>query len=185
MISILLEEYKALKSEQLERIKTRDNLIYISLGIFGAIFSFAMYKGIVNMGDRSIVLLLMPTVSLVLSWIYISNDEKVSQIGKYIRKELIPKIKELLDTNDSIIFGWETYHRSDYKRITRKVMQVTIDIIAFALPAIVSIYAYYTFNPDSSGLISVLTYWNIAVTGLIFILLIGFDHSERKKDKLL
>lgn len=178
---IILEEYKVLKLEQLERIKIRDNLIYISLGVFGAIFSYAMYSGITNMGDRSLVLLLLPTVSLVLSWVYINNDEKVSHIGKYIRKELTPKIKELLDTDDSIIFGWETYHRSDYKRVTRKAMQVTIDIIAFAMPAVVSIYAYYTLNPDSSGLITALTYWNVGITGLIFILLIGFDYSERKK----
>ncbi len=178
MLNILLSEYNSLKSEQLERIKIRDNLIYISLGVFGAIFSFAMFKTI----DRSIVLLMLPTVGLVLSWVYINNDEKVSQIGKYIREELTPKIKELLVTDDSTVFGWESYHRSDYKRITRKALQVVVDIIAFAMPSAVSIYTYYTLNPDTNRLIEALTYWNIVITGLIFILLIGFDYSERKKD---
>lgn len=183
MLNILITEYSTLKSEQLARIKIRDNFIYISLGIFGTIFSFSMFNiGTSVTSDKSMVLLLIPTVSFILSWFYIDNDEKVSQIGKYIRKELTPKIKEFLDTDDSMIFGWESYHRSDHKRITRKTLQVTIDVITFVLPAVVSIYAYYTLNPESSKLIRVLTYWNITITGLIFILLIGFDYSERKKD---
>lgn len=180
MINILLEEYKALKSEQLSRIKLRDTLIYISLGIFGAIFSYAMFS---EGNGKSIVLLMLPTVSLVLAWTYVVNDEKISHIGKYVRHELSSKLRELTGKDDPIIFGWESYHRSDYKRLTRKTMQVAIDIIVFVLAPVASMYAYYTKNPDSGGLVQVLTYWNIAVIGLICILLLAYDHSERKKDK--
>ena len=180
MINILLEEYKALKSEQLSRIKLRDTLIYISLGIFGAIFSYAMFS---EGNDKSIVLLMLPTVSLILAWTYVVNDEKISHIGKYVRHELAPKLRELVGKDDPIIFGWELYHRSDYKRLTRKTMQVAIDIIVFVLAPVASMYAYYTKNPDSGGLVQTLTYWNIAVIGLICILLLAYDHSERKKDK--
>lgn len=178
--NFFIEEYKALKSEQLSRIKLRDTLIYISLGIFGAIFSYAMFS---EGNDKSIVLLMLPTVSLVLAWTYVVNDEKISHIGKYIRYELALKLRELTGKDDPVILGWESYHRSDRKRLTRKSMQVAVDIIAFVLPPVVSMYAYYTQNPDTSGLVQVLTYWNIAVIGLICILLIAYDHSERKKDR--
>jgi len=113
----------------------------ISLGIFGAIFSYAMFS---EGNDKSIVLLMLPTVSLILAWTYVVNDEKISHIGKYVRHELAPKLRELVGKDDPIIFGWESYHRSDYKRLTRKTMQVAIDIIVFGIAPVASMCAYYT-----------------------------------------
>ena len=181
MKEILLKEYEALKAEQLERIKTRDNLIYISLGVFGAIFSYAMFQ---IEADRSIALLVLPTLSLVLAWTYIVNDEKISQLGKYIREQLVEEIKnEAKSDQTNHIFGWESFHRDDDGRIPRKILQTAIDLMAFGLPPAVGIAMYYCLLPQElakhSIMIIVLFVWGIIATVLTAYLLIFYDWSER------
>ena len=185
MINILLEEYKALKSEQLERIKTRDMLLYISLSIFGAIFSYVLFGE--NSNEKSIVLLAIPTVSFILGWTYVVNDEKISHIGKYIRLELTPKIKKLVETTDHkelSIFNWENYHRDDSKRIWRKRLQVFVDLVTFVIPPVTSVVIYFfILKPDdSTTLLTFLTYWDMFLLGWTIWFVAYFDHSERKKD---
>jgi hypothetical protein len=47
----------------------------------------------------------LPTLSFVLAWTYIVNDEKISQIGKYIREELTEKINKHAEPSSEAIFG--------------------------------------------------------------------------------
>ena len=42
ILEIFLKEYDKLKSEQAQRIGFRDNLLYVTLGIFGTVVSFAV-----------------------------------------------------------------------------------------------------------------------------------------------
>jgi len=77
LLNILLLEYDKLKEEQNSRISMRDSLLYISLGIFGAIFSFTMTNQ-----SFMYTLLLIPPLSFILSWLYISNDSKILEIKK-------------------------------------------------------------------------------------------------------
>ena len=183
-LNILLSEYNVLKSEQLERIKIRDTLIYISLGIFGAVFSFAMLKETgLNTEDKRVVFLLLPTISFVLSWIYIDNDSKISHIGEYIKEKLIPifAVSKKNSGNDSnedavVIFGWETYHSKDDKKNARKFLQWMTDILTFIIPAIVSIYLYFQ-APASNDYVIYFANWNVFITGLMFILLSCYNRD--------
>ncbi len=192
---IILEEYKVLKLEQLERIKIRDTLIYISLGIFGGIFSYSMFQ---NEIDKSIVLLVLPTVSFVLSWTYLVNDEKISHIGKYVREVIKTKMESIFeskkeennnienkksDANLEIIFGWESYHKDDDGRIPRKLLQTAMDFIAFAFPALISLTTYYCKMTkglfEYEPVIIILLVWSLIITGLTSYLLIFYDFSEK------
>ena len=42
VLSVWLAEYDKLKTEQIQRIGFRDNLLYVTLGVFGAVISFAV-----------------------------------------------------------------------------------------------------------------------------------------------
>src|SRR5215217_3250792 len=77
---VYLIEYQKLKDEQIARIGFRDNLIYATLVAIGAILSFA----ITNPANYQ-ALLILPLATFVLGWIYLSNDRKISDIGRYIR----------------------------------------------------------------------------------------------------
>ncbi len=182
-LNILLSEYNVLKSEQLERIKIRDTLIYISLGIFGAVFSFAMLESTgLRVEDKRVVLLLLPTISFILSWLYIDNDAKISHIGEYIKEEIIPKIDSKIPSeigvaeDTTVIFGWETYHSKDDKKNARKFLQWMTDILTFTIPAVVSIYLYFQ-APSINGYVIYFANWNIFITGLTFILLSCYNRD--------
>ena len=132
MINILLEEYKALKSEQLERIKHRDNIIFIMLGAMGTLFSFSIIH------QAYYVVAILPILSLSLCWIYLANDSRISEIGTYIEEDLASQIQKHLKTDEEI-FYWEKKHREYKGRKTRKMIQYVVDLLIFAVPTLFSL----------------------------------------------
>ncbi|MCW2858477.1 MAG: putative integral rane protein [Actinoallomurus sp.] len=114
---LMVLEYERIKDEQRTRIGFRDNLLYVTLAAMATVIAVSA-----SARDPSYVLLL-PPVSRILGWTYLANDEKISAIGRYIRGELAPRLAAQTG-DDSVIFGWETIHRSDARRSPRKFLQV-------------------------------------------------------------
>jgi hypothetical protein len=144
-LEVLLAEYNCLKSEQAQRIGFRDNLLYVTLGVFGAVVSFA-----VSDPAHYYALLVIPWVCLILGWTYVVNDEKISSIGRYIRYKLVDKVKEHTGQEDlETLFGWEIAHRSDKHRKRRKVQQLIVDEITFVVSGLIALAAfwYLVINP--------------------------------------
>jgi hypothetical protein len=139
-ITILLEEYKTLKAEQSKRIGFRDNLLYVTLGLFGAITSFA-----ITSDKGHYAFLVIPWICLVMGWTYLVNDEKISAIGRYIRYTLDDRICTLMGgaADDQHLFGWETAHRDDTQRRPRKLLQLFIDEITFVFSGLVSLIVFW------------------------------------------
>lgn len=133
-------EYKYLKQEQLARIGTRDNLIYVTLASLAAVAAATLQV------DKPSLLLLLPPACLVLGWTYLANDQKVSAIGQHIREELIPRIRAELGT-EVALFTWEFRHRSDARRRVRKRTQLAIDLMTFCLPTFVSVIVFLMTAP--------------------------------------
>lgn len=138
-LEILLAEYNCLKSEQAQRIGFRDNLLYVTLGVFGAVVSFA-----VSDPSHYYALLVIPWVCLILGWTYVVNDEKISAIGRYIRYELVDKIKEHTEYDDlETLFGWEIAHRDDKHRKRRKIQQLIVDEITFVASGLIALGVFW------------------------------------------
>ncbi|BAT56808.1 integral membrane protein (plasmid) [Nostoc sp. NIES-3756] len=139
ILEVYLHEYEKLKEEQAQRIGFRDNMLYVTLGVFGGVLSFAL-----SGNNNYYALLVIPWVCLILGWTYLINDEKISAIGRYIRYTLINKIQELTGNADiESIFGWEIAHRSDKRRFRRKIEQLIVDQITFVLSGIVALLAFW------------------------------------------
>ncbi|MEH2082516.1 MAG: hypothetical protein V7K89_21805 [Nostoc sp.] len=139
IIEIFFKEYDKLKSEQAQRIGFRDNLLYVTLGLFATIVSFA-----VSNSSNYYALLVIPWVCLILGWTYTVNDEKISAIGKYIRYKLVDKVKEHTGyTNLETLFGWEIAHRNDKHRKRRKVQQLIVDEITFVFSGMIALLAFW------------------------------------------
>jgi hypothetical protein len=129
---LLALEYERIKEEQIQRISTRDNLVYATLvSIAGVVV--ATYQA--NSTD---LLLLLPPVCVVLGWTYLANDDKISAIGRYIRSDLGPRLAALLEAPEPI-FGWESAHRSDGRRRSRKLFQLAVDLATFCLPGMIAL----------------------------------------------
>jgi hypothetical protein len=176
MLELFLKEYDKLKSEQIQRLGFRDNLIYANL--------IAM-TGIIAIGATDVVrillLLILPMICVVLGWVYLVNDEKISAIGRYIRYTLTDKVKEAAKITDPNIFGWETAHRSDERRISRKYIQLFVDLFVFVLPGFVAITIFWLNAPN----ILVPLRWIAIVEGILlaFLGIQIYIYADLKKGK--
>jgi hypothetical protein len=153
ILEIFFKEYDKLKSEQAQRIGFRDNLLYVTLVLFGTIVSFA-----VSNPANYYALLVIPWVCLILGWTYVVNDEKISAIGRYIRYNLVNKVKEHTDYTDlEALFGWEIAHRSDRHRKRRKIQQWIVDEITFVVSGLISLSAFWLLTPKLHPAVTVLS----------------------------
>ncbi len=152
ILEVYLKEYEKLKDEQTQRIGFRDNLLYVTLGLFGTVITFA-----VSNKTNYYALLVVPWVCLILGWTYLVNDEKITAIGRYIRLNLAEKIKEHTShTQIESIFGWEIAHRSDNRRKRRKIEQLIVDQITFVFPGLVALITFWLLVPKPFLVINIL-----------------------------
>lgn len=153
-LQILMEEYRTLKAEQANRIGFRDNLLYVTLGLFGAIASFALSS------DENVpAFLVIPWVCIVMGWTYIVNDEKISAIGRYIRSALETRFAKLIGgaADDQPMFGWEIEHRTDSRRVSRKYLQLLVDLLTFVFSGLVALLLFWASPSSPSPLSMVLS----------------------------
>ncbi len=163
ILEIFFKEYDKLKSEQTQRIGFRDNLLYVTLVLFGTIVSFA-----VSNPANYHALLVIPWVCLILGWTYVVNDEKISAIGRYIRLKLVNKVKEHTGYDDlETLFGWEIAHRDDPHRKRRKIQQLIVDQITFVVSGVVAIVAFWFLVPNSPLAVTILSWTEL---GLLIVL---------------
>ena len=145
-LHIYLNEYSKLKDEPVARIIIREHLVYITLGVFGGIFSYALHA------DQHYAFLVIPLVCVILGWMYVTVDEKVSAIGKYLRKDLTEKLAPLAGVPAEQLLGWEIAHRSDKYRRPRKWIQLFIDLLTFILSGIFALAAFLWYQTDLNNL---------------------------------
>lgn len=155
---LLLAEYQTVKDEQKTRIGFRDNLLYVTLTIVAAVIAAAAQA------KQSEMLLALPPVCVVLGWTYLVNDEKISAIGTYIRDDLAPRLAEPAGTE--VVFAWETTHRSDSRRRSRKAIQCAIDLLAFCVVPLAGLVVYWVGGRTGAGLLTLSVIEAITVTGL-------------------
>lgn len=161
-----LKEYERLKEEQKARIAFRDQMIYISLGVIGAVFSFTLENN-----NYSIALLILPFICIVLGWTYLVNDIKISEIGTYICGKLIPNIikEELSDMKNNNTDTWENYHSDTPHRYMIKIIQLMVDIVVFCCSAMLSIYVFFVLNDMSIYYILIASFEIISILFLVYL----------------
>ena len=166
MLDVYLQEYEKLKDEQTQRIGFRDNLLYVTLGVFGTVVTFA-----VSNKANYYALLVIPWVCLILGWTYLVNDEKITALGRYIRLTLVEKIKQHTGNTDTeSIFGWEIAHRNDQRRKRRKIEQLIIDEITFVFSGIAGLVAFWLLVSQPHWAIQVLCWIE-----LVLLVILGIE----------
>ncbi|MGG6268516.1 hypothetical protein ACQ4M3_25330 [Leptolyngbya sp. AN03gr2] len=166
ILEVFLKEYDKLKTEQAQRIGFRDNLLYVTLGVFVAVVSFALSNP-----SNFAALLIIPWVCVILGWTYVVNDEKITAIGRYIRVTLAEKVKEKTGYPDSeSLFGWEIVHRIDEQRKRRKIEQLVIDEIAFVVSGIVAVGTFWVLVPQPGLAVRILS-----LVELLLLIVLGIE----------
>ena len=99
----VIEEYKALRAEICERLRAQATLIASNVTLVGAGLVGAQLTK-----DR-VVLVLVPLVSFLLGFAYLSQDRNLILAGSYIDQRLAPLIRACVPGREDV-FGWEDYH---------------------------------------------------------------------------
>ncbi|WP_329620022.1 hypothetical protein OG357_05305 [Streptomyces sp. NBC_01255] len=158
---LLLVEYQSVKDEQKARIGFRDNLLYVTLAVAAAIIAAAAQA------KQTAMLLALAPVCIVLGWTYLVNDQKISAIGRYVHKELGPRLTQLSGSHgDFSAFGWEEAHRGDARRRSRKTFQCLVDLTAFCVLPLAGLLVFWTGRPGGLLVIALSALEAIAVVGL-------------------
>ncbi|MGW2034567.1 hypothetical protein [Streptomyces argyrophylli] len=157
---LLLTEYQAVKDEQKTRIGFRDNLLYVTLTVVAAVIAAAAQA------KQPAMLLALPPVCVVLGWTYLVNDQKISAIGAYVRGDLGPRLAALAQAESGEVFRWEAAHRGDSRRVSRKVTQCVVDLLAFCVVPLSALVVYWAGGDVSAGLAVVSLVEAVAVVGL-------------------
>ncbi|MFD5079550.1 hypothetical protein [Streptomyces sp. NPDC058371] len=159
---LLLTEYQTLKDEQKARIGFRDNLLYVTLAAVAAVIAAAAQA------KQPQMLLALPPVCVVLGWTYLVNDEKISAIGDYVRTELGPRLAVVIGSSDTAeaAFRWETAHRSDARRRSRKIIQFAVDQGAFCAVPLAALVVYWVHGGSGALLRALSVIEALAIIGL-------------------
>lgn len=155
-----LAEYSQLKTEQLARIGTRDNLLYATLVSYGAIVAAAL-----NAGGGYRVLLALPPVSFIFGWTYLANDRKITAIGNYVRR-LGEQIGES-QPEAGQVFGWEAAHRAEPGWMRGKVMQLAVDLLAFCVSSIGALAAFWALGGSRDAALGTVSAAEAVLVGVL------------------
>lgn len=154
-LDVHLRELESLKTEQVQRIGFRDNMLYVTLGVIGALAAFALDsdKDSANRGLHPFALLVIPWVGVILGWTYVVNDEKISAIGQYIKKPggLGDRIHAIVGGDRGAILGWEHAHTSDRGRTARKASQLIVDLTTFVVSGFVAMGVFVNLSAASGA----------------------------------
>ncbi|GHI04887.1 hypothetical protein AQI88_24630 [Streptomyces cellostaticus] len=157
---LLLAEYQTIKDEQKTRIGFRDNLLYVTLTVVAAVIAAAAQA------KQTEMLLALPPVCVVLGWTYLVNDQKISAIGAYVRRELGPRLATMVQVEGAEVFRWEVAHRGDARRVSRKVVQCLVDLLAFCVVPLSALVVYWGGGDTSAGLLFLSVAEALTVAGL-------------------
>jgi len=124
-------EVVSLRNEQTERIKTRDQLVYLNIVAVGLLFSKSLERTEVNEKP----LLVVPWVALSLGWVFVVNDLKIFKLSLYL--------SESAKSQDGAPVGWEHFRRlSTHRLLEGGVAALMIQLSVFALPALASMILF-------------------------------------------
>jgi chromate transport protein ChrA len=156
-VAVLLSEYDALKAEQRSRIGFRDQLLYAVLTAAAAI------AAVTATAARLELLLVLPLAGVVLGWTHLHNDHMISEIGRYVRDRLGPRLHALThhdgsdagDAGDLPMFEWESDRNADRRRVSRKWLQLAVNLAAFCLPPLAALIIVWAAGPHTPAVLAV------------------------------
>ncbi|MEO3892159.1 hypothetical protein [Nonomuraea sp. B5E05] len=147
-VAVLLSEYDALKAEQRSRIGFRDQLLYAVLTAAAAI------AAVTATAARLELLLVLPLAGIVLGWTHLHNDHMISEIGRYVRVQLGPRLHALVtDATGLPMFEWESDHH-DRRRVSRKWLQLAVNLAAFCVPPLAALIIVWAAGPHTPAVLA-------------------------------
>jgi len=136
----LMEEFKSLRAEVLERLKIRHQQMSVSLAIAGATLSFALSGSLgQSESQRSLALYIVAPITSAMGGLWVTNSWSIYRIHYYIIEVLAARANAMLQTNSQTgVFGWETSLQRSSKVILVSWMERVFFCVSFILPGVIS-----------------------------------------------
>ena len=139
-------EFEALKAEQRDRIKFRDNLFFASFVFYGALAGYAILPT-----SPVDAWLLLGFVSGLAGHLYLENEVKISGTRDFLKVTYSQNLK------------WEPHIDTEPNRWLRKFFQMAVDLLAFGAPAV---FCTITFWPEDLQVLPEFTKSLVGMLGL-------------------
>ena len=142
-----LEEYKTLRSEIMQSIRLRQNMINYSVLIFTGILTLtaAVFSGRFELNTTEdvqiIILLIIPWLFYPLALIYLRHDLLIAVLASCIEHKISPKINKLLNTDDHK-WEWEGYIHT-FRKSSHQKFLAGVRYIPLLLPSFISLFCSY------------------------------------------
>lgn len=139
-----LEEFSALREEMLEIIKWRENLVFFSLAISGALFSFAFSSqssdSPASPSPRLALYLVAPLASVV-GGLWMVNTWRINRIGNYVREVIAARLNTILNSDTQIgkameVFAWQTSSQRLSYKWRRRIFEWMVLLTTFVISGI-------------------------------------------------
>lgn len=145
-LQIHLAEYSALREEILQLIKWRDGLVFISLGITGALFSFTFSKDmspLLATRQWTPLYLVTPLSSLV-GGLWMVNTWRINRLGLYIKEILTKRIEAILNSGlagdalhrEKTVLEWQSSDQRNKYHWERRLLSSYVYISTFVVSGI-------------------------------------------------
>jgi hypothetical protein len=148
--ALALTEYQQIKTEQVARINTRDNLIYVTLVAIAGVLT------ITHSAHSRGYLLLVPAVAWVLGWTYLTNDHMITAIGRYVREH--PALSAM---------RWETDHPADRRQASRKTIQLAVDLATFCGSGLAALAGFWAAPASQPPLLTLASAVEAVAVGVL------------------
>lgn len=147
--ALVIEEYKQLKQEQIQRIHSRDNFVNLTVVAVGTVSAVAVTRG----GLRSEVLAVIPWITTTLGWTFIVNDLKIARLSKYL---------EILVANHVDGTSWDAWRRGDGRSwIEHRIVGTLIQNVIFVVPTAIATALFPVVRVGGHAM----SFWESVVVG--------------------
>ncbi|ODS32828.1 MAG: hypothetical protein SCARUB_02034 [Candidatus Scalindua rubra] len=109
ILNVYLKEYDAIRNEINLRLKEKDTIVRYTILLVSAII-LGIWKTQDNFNHTFlmlVLLLIIPFISILLTFVHNWHDEMIIVLGSYIEKEIKPKINSFFEKTD--LLGWESF----------------------------------------------------------------------------
>jgi len=178
----VLAEYNTLRTEILQRISTRYQLISITLTVFGAVFAIG----------NPYLAMLYPVLAFVLLFFYSTNSDSIQDATNYIRSHIETEVtedgKKRVPTTSQL--GWYTYKFFEKKEKNRIIASLLAGRLVFPISGLIAWVVGNTLNTAKSTNVPpiIITYSLVTVilsfiVALLWSLFRNFSRDEIFKPK--
>jgi len=174
LIDIKLEEYKTLRTESLQSMRNRNEILSFGTASIGVIFWAAtnLYSNGKMLFSFYILLLLLPALCILITYLWLGEAERMSRVSVYLMgleteiNELITQSQENSQNNNNLYSSgralfkglfWENYLRTKPKKIKLLKFKKTHQMIYPYVAVLILFYGLATssitfalfFNPTN------------------------------------